>query len=225
MQSVWEMNVADGEGPYSTQAVEEATPDSLPAPLTGTPNWVFRRQRCPQLSLAPLSGSTPKGAGGGKAPALYTAAGWSLVPGPPGSALVGPPFLAPSLPRHPQSPRPDTCPLLPETLSARTPSSPAAEDPRLPPSPIGPSRPPRLGPGTPSHRVPPTPESARHPHFPPATRRLPVRPNFSWPRPGPGSGGESASGAATGGLAFPAPLPAQAARVALGTCSALGPRR
>lgn len=116
---------------------------------------------------------------------------------PPGSSLVGPPFLPPFSPAEPPAGHLSTPALDP----ACTPSSPPTEDPCLPPPQIGPSRPPCLRPGTPSPRVLPTSESARHPHFPPSTRRLPVRPNFSRPRPGPRSRGDSVSRAATGGRA------------------------
>lgn len=135
---------------------------------------------------------------------------WS--PGPQARPHWG---LPPSL--FTQSPQ-----LLPETLSAALfPRPQRTRVSRLPKS-----GPPSLPPGTPSHGVPPTPESARHPHFPPGPRRLPVRPNFSRPRPGPRSGGDSRPEPRRArGLALPLPLPAQPARVALGTSAALGPRR
>lgn len=55
---------------------------------------------------------------------------------------------------------------------------PPAEDARLPPSQTPRSRPPRLRPGTPLSPGPPDPRVPRHPHFPPDSRGLAVRPNF-----------------------------------------------
>lgn len=83
-------------------------------------------------------------------------------------------------------------------------------------------------PGRPASGWGPPLTASLPPPSPPAPA-LSAHPNFSRPRLGPRSGEDSASGAATGARAnrraHPPPLPAQPARVALGTCSALGPRQ
>lgn len=125
---------------------------------------------------------------------LYPAAGW-----PPAPRLVprGPSFPPSLLTRRaPGWTLVHSCP-----RSCVHPFLPARRGPVPASFPNRALLPPCLRPGTPSHRVLPTSESARHPHFPPSTRRLPVRPNFSRPRPGPRSSGDSMSRAATGGRA------------------------
>lgn len=125
---------------------------------------------------------------------LYPAAGW-----PPAPRIVprGPSFPPSLLTRRaPGWTLVHSCP-----RSCGHPFLPARRGPVPATFPNRALPPPCLRPGTPSHRVLPTSESARHPHFPPSTRRLPVRPNFSRPRPGPRSRGDSVSRAATGGRA------------------------
>lgn len=141
----------------------------------------------PTLSLTPLSGSAPTEAASRQSH--------------PAAARLGSPVLAPllSTPPPPVGPPPrslltrrapgqDTCPLQPETQNA-PPFSRPSEDPHLPPSQTGPSRPPSLQPGVPSHRVPAPPGVRSHPHFPPGPRGLAVRPNFSGRGPVPAAAG------------------------------------
>lgn len=221
--AVWEVHVADGEGRHSTRAVEEAILSSLPHLVQELPFGATDARGVPNSQPDPLSGSAPET---GREEARPSPQRSAPRPAGPPTPRVRPRGASPALTAEP---RPDTRPQTPETLSARNPFSPPA-GPAPPPSQTPRPRPPRLWPGTPP--PPPLTASSRHPS-PPAPA-LPARPTQARRAPQlfPGRGpGPAAAGLPRlepqqpGGRASPWPLPAQRARVALGTRSAFGPRR